>query len=212
VSKEKIIIALPKGRILESLLAEAKNLELTFEDDFFNENSRKLSFSTSIKNLSVIKVRSFDVPTIVSKGGADIGISGSDVLEEFSFSNLYTPFDLKIGKCKLALASSKNAKPLNELGSHLLVASKYPNLTRRYFSAKGLQAEIIKLNGSIEIAPKIGLCDYIVDLVSTGKTLKENNMVVRDVILEVSSKVILNKISLKTKDLSSILQELQKLS
>lgn len=207
MNSEKIVIAFPKGRILADFLKEQKNLSFKLEEDFFNENSRKLSFKTSIKNLEAIKVRSFDVPTIVAKGGADIGISGSDVLEEFSFTNIYTVFNLKLGKCTLALASKKNLKEKTQ--SHIPVATKYVNITKAFFAKKSIQAETIKLNGSIEIASKIGLCDYIVDLVSSGKTLQENNMEIKEVIMQVCSKVIVNKASLKTKNLSAILNSLK---
>lgn len=207
MNSEKIVIAFPKGRILEDFFKTPKNLPLKLEEDFFNEASRKLSFKTNIKNLEVIKVRSFDVPTIVAKGGADVGISGSDVLEEFSFTNIYTVFNLKIGKCSLALASKKNLEEQKQ--SHVPVATKYVNLTKAFFAKKSIQAETIKLNGSIEIASKIGLCDYIVDLVSSGKTLEENNMEIKEVIMNVCSKVIVNKASLKTKNLSEILNTLK---
>lgn len=207
MNSKKIVVAFPKGRILEDFFKNPQNVTLKIEEDFFNENSRKLSFKTNIKNLEVIKVRSFDVPTIVAKGGADVGISGSDVLEEFSFTNIYTVFNLKIGKCSLALASKKNLREKKQ--SHVPVATKYVNLTKAFFAKKSIQAETIKLNGSIEIASKIGLCNYIVDLVSSGRTLEENNMEIKEVIMNVCSKVIVNKASLKTKNLSEILNTLK---
>ncbi len=207
MNSKKIVVAFPKGRILDDFFKDPQNVTLKIEGDFFNESSRKLSFKTNIKNLEVIKVRSFDVPTIVAKGGADVGISGSDVLEEFSFTNIYTVFNLKIGKCSLALASKKNLREQKQ--SHVPVATKYVNLTKAFFAKKSIQAETIKLNGSIEIASKIGLCNYIVDLVSSGRTLEENNMEIKEVIMSVCSKVIVNKASLKTKNLSEILNTLK---
>lgn len=200
LQKNELVIALPKGRILD----EARNLfqKINFvpEQDFYNENSRKLVFSTNIKNLKIIKVRSFDVATFVKFGAADLGICGLDVLEEFISNDIYRLFDLKIGKCRLAIAAKKNADHNFKNKSHLRIASKYPNLTGNYFSAINIQAECIKLNGAMELAPHLNLCDFIVDLVSSGQTLRENNLVEIEKIMDVSSYFIINRNAFKTKN------------
>jgi len=173
----KIILAVPKGRILEELKPFLLNKNILIEEDFFNENSRKLIFNTNIDNLEVVKVRSFDVANIVKYGGADIGICGSDVIEEFSSSEIYSILDLNIGKCRLSIAQPNNADKNFANYQQLKIATKYLNIAQKYFNQQGFQAEFIKLNGSIEIATKLNLCNFIVDLVSSGKTLIENNMI-----------------------------------
>lgn len=193
----KTTIAIPKGRILEELSPILKGSEIEPEADFYSENSRKLIFSSKNKKFNLIKVRSFDVATFVSIGAAQIGICGNDVLQEFNYENLYSPVDLKIGKCRLSIAGQKKAQNYNNQ-SHIRVATKYVNLTKNYFAKKAIQAECIKLNGSIELAPKLGICDLIVDLVSTGNTLKANNMSEIETILDVSSRLIVNKQAYKT--------------
>ncbi len=198
---KKIILAVPKGRILEELEPLLKKIKIIPEPDFFDEKSRKLTFSTNFSNLEIVKIRSFDVASFVKFGGADIGICGKDVIEEFSSSEFYSILDLKIGKCRLALAKeihcNKNLLTLN----NIRVATKYTKIAQEYFAKNGIQAEVIKLNGAIEIAPKLKLCDFIIDLVSSGKTLQENNMVEVEKILEVSSYLIANRTSLKTKNI-----------
>ncbi len=193
---KKFLFAVPKGRISEELnplLAKAKIIP---EPDFFDEFSRKIIFKTNHKSLEMIKVRSFDVATFVKFGGADLGVCGRDVLEEFSSKEIFPVFDLKIGKCRLSIAAKKDYNL--SANSHIRVATKYPALTSKYFSNLGVQAEIIKLNGSIEIAPSLNLCDVIVDLVSSGKTLLENDMVELQKILDVTSCLIVNRTSFKT--------------
>ncbi|MES2678098.1 MAG: ATP phosphoribosyltransferase [Pseudomonadota bacterium] len=197
--KKDLIIAIPKGRILNDLRALFLQIGFVPEADFYNENSRKLIFESNFSNLKIIKVRSFDVATIVKFGGADLGVCGSDVLEEFSSPDIYPLFDLEIGKCRLAIAA-KNGNDDFTGKSHLRIATKYLNLTNNYFSAQGIQAECIKLNGAMELAPHLNLCDYIVDLVSTGNTLKENGLQEIRKILDVSSYFIANRHSLKTKN------------
>ena len=198
---KKIILAVPKGRILEELAPLLKKIGIIPELDFFDEKSRKLTFSTNFLNLEIVKVRSFDVASFVKFGGADIGICGKDVIEEFSSSEFYSILDLKIGKCRLALAKeiacNKNLLTL----SNVRVATKYTKIAQEYFAKNGIQAEVIKLNGAIEIAPKLKLCDFIIDLVSSGKTLQENNMIEVEKILDVSSYLIANRTSLKTKNI-----------
>ena len=199
---KKIILALPKGRILDELKPFFKKINFEIEPDFFNENSRKLTFSSSFDFLDVVKVRSFDVATFVKFGGADMGICGLDVIREFASPQILSVIDLNIGKCRLSIAG-KDRSEVNILKkwqekSHLRIATKYPKIANKYFAELGVQTEIIKLNGSIEIAVKLNLCDYILDLVSTGKTLQENNMTEVKTILEVSSYLVVNRNSIKT--------------
>jgi ATP phosphoribosyltransferase len=191
----KFLLAVPKGRILQEVNPVFSKAGIIPEPDFFDENSRKIIFKTNLENLEMIKVRSFDVATFVKFGGADLGICGFDVLEEFSSKEIFPILDLSIGKCRLSIAGKKTLTTNN---SHIRVATKYPTITQKYFSKKGVQAEIIKLNGSIEIAPSLNLCDVIVDLVSSGKTLQENDMIEFEKILDVTSHLIVNRASFKT--------------
>jgi len=201
-NKDKIILALPKGRILEDTLPILDEVGIKLDDSFFDKNCRELSFSTNIDNLDVIRVRSFDVATFVSYGAADIAIAGSDVIKEFNYQNIYSPIDLKVGKCYLALAAPVEYVENNNeemWNSHIRVATKYVNMTKRYYAEQGIQAECIKLNGAIELAPKLNLCSRIVDLVSSGATLKANGLVEVEKIMDVSSMLVVNRGSFKTK-------------
>ena len=171
VSTAPLTLALPKGRILKEALPLLARLGIVPEPDFADEDSRKLVFETSRPDVRIIRVRSFDAATFVAFGAAEIGIAGNDVLMEFDFTELYAPVDLGIGHCRLSVAQpAALAGDMSSL-SHVRVATKYPSLTRRHFAARGIQAEVIKLNGAMELAPLCGLADRIVDLVSTGKTL-----------------------------------------
>lgn len=191
-------MAVPKGRILKELIPLLQNANIIPEDDFFDDSSRKLVFSTNLENLDIVKVRSFDVATFVKFGAADIGICGLDVLKEFSSLEIFPVLDLGIGKCRLSIAAKEsNTLDLSKL-SHIRIATKYTSLANEYFASKGVQAEAIKLNGAMEIAPKLGLCDFILDLVSTGKTLAENDMVEIEKVMDVSSFLIVNRASFKT--------------
>ena len=173
-------------------------MSLKLEEDFYNKNSRKLSFKTNINNFEVIRVRSFDVATFVAFGAAQIGVAGDDVLTEFEYDEIYSVLDLKIGKCRLSIAKRKNDKKvLNQKSGHILIATKYKNTVTNYFAEKGIRAECIKLNGAIELAPQLGICSSIVDLVSTGKTLNENNLEETEVLLNITSKLIVNKVAYK---------------
>ena len=195
---KKIILAVPKGRILKDLIPFFEKMNLKLEEDFYNKNSRKLSFKTNNNNFEVIRVRSFDVATFVAFGAAQIGVAGDDVLTEFEYDEIYSVLDLKIGKCRLSIAKRKNDKKvLNQKSGHILVATKYKNTVTNYFAEKGIRAECIKLNGAIELAPKLGICSSIVDLVSTGKTLNENNLEETEVLLNITSKLIVNKVAYK---------------
>ena len=196
-----IVLALPKGRILDEagpLLARAGIFP---EADYADESSRRLRFPTNHAALDAIRVRSFDVATFVAFGAAQIGICGGDVLAEFDYPEVYAPLDLGIGKCRISVAEPKDEAGLTDFArtSCLRVASKYPNMAKKHFAAKGVQAEIVALNGSMELAPGLGLSRVIVDLVQTGSTLKANGLVETDIIAQVSSKLIVNRIALKTR-------------
>jgi ATP phosphoribosyltransferase len=193
-----LIIALPKGRILMEALPLLARIGIVPEADFTDQNSRKLTFATSRDDVRVIRVRSFDVATFVAFGAAQLGIAGNDVLMEFDFSEIYAPVDLGIGHCRLSVAQPAALDPDLSRLSHVRVATKYPGLTRRHFAARGLQAEVIKLNGAMELAPLVGLSSRIVDLVSTGKTLAENGLVEVEVIANITSRLIANRAAFKT--------------
>lgn len=196
-----IIIALAKGRIQEEAVPILEKAGIFPEQSFFDESSRQLQFACTNPDISIIRVRSFDVPTFVAFGAAQLGIAGSDVLSEFDYPDLYTPLDLNIGHCRLSIAEStaKNNPDLERI-SHVRVATKYPNLTSRYFAGKGVQAECIKLSGAMELAPKLELAPYIVDLVSSGRTLKENGLREVETIMKVSSRLIVNRAAFKTRN------------
>ena len=200
MTDKKLILAVPKGRILEELLPLLQKCGIEPEAAFSDPKSRALKFTTNHDNLDIIRVRAFDVATFTAFGAAHLGVVGSDVIEEFDYSELYAPVDLKIGGCRLsvavpnALVSTVNHKNL----SHVKVVTKYPNLTRRYFATRDIQAECVKLNGAMEIAPTLGLADHIVDLVSTGSTLKANGLSEVEEILSISSHLVVNRTALKT--------------
>jgi ATP phosphoribosyltransferase len=166
--------------------------------DFHNPKSRALAFGTNRADMRLIRVRAFDVATFVAHGAAQVGIVGSDVIEEFDYADLYAPVDLGIGICRLSVARLASDVEEAASASHLRVATKYPSLTRRHFEAAGVQAECVKLNGAMELAPSLGLARQIVDLVSTGTTLRENGLVETATILEISARLIVNRTALKT--------------
>ena len=194
----QLTFAVPKGRILDEALPVMARAGVEPEAEFHDPKSRALAFATTRADMRIIRVRAFDVATFVAHGAAQVGIVGSDVIEEFDYADLYAPVDLGIGLCRLSVA--RMASDTDEAGaaSHLRVATKYPSLTRRHFEAAGVQAECVKLNGAMELAPSLGLARQIVDLVSTGKTLKDNGLVETDVILEISARLIVNRTALKT--------------
>lgn len=196
-----VIIAVPKGRILEEALPLLAAVGIVPEPAFSDDSSRALSFSTNQPGISLIRVRAFDVATFVAHGAAQLGIVGSDVLMEFDYSELYAPVDLGIGHCRLSVAEPADlAEKDDPRGwSHVRVATKYPALTRRHFEARGVQAECVKLNGAMELAPLLGLSSRIVDLVSSGRTLKENGLVEVEVITQVSARLIVNRAAFKTR-------------
>jgi len=196
-----LTIAVPKGRILSELQPLMQRVGIYPEEAFFDEDSRQLQFSCKGQPITLIRVRSFDVPTFVAFGGAHVGMAGSDVLMEFDYSDIYQPLDLKIGRCRLSVAAlAKDAEALKRSReSHVRIATKYPHITQGYFASRGVQAECIKLNGAMELAPSLGLAPRIVDLVSSGKTLSANGLVETDVICEVSSRLIINRSIFKTR-------------
>ncbi len=192
-----LIFAVPKGRILDEALPLMARVGVVPEAAFHDKSNRALSFGCEAEDMRIIRVRAFDVATFVAHGAAQAGIVGSDVVEEFAYPDLYAPVDLDIGHCRLSVAEPAGQ---NETGraSHLRVASKYPNLTRRHFERQGVQAEVVKLNGAMELAPGLGLASRIVDLVSSGQTLKDNGLVETSTILQISARLIVNRAALKT--------------
>jgi ATP phosphoribosyltransferase len=193
---ENIIFAIPKGRILDEALPLMKDAGIEPAADFFNKESRALQFATNDPAVSIIRVRAFDVATFVAHGAAHIGIVGSDVIDEFDYSELYAPVDLGIGKCRISVAELADA-PQDPAAGHVCVATKYPAITRRHYQAQGIQTECVKLNGAMELAPLLGLSGRIVDLVSTGRTLAENGLVETEVISQVSARLIVNRAAFK---------------
>ncbi len=200
-ARDKLIIALPKGRVLDAAIGLLAQIGIEPEAAFHDKDSRQLRFATNRADLDIIRVRSFDVATFVAFGAAHLGIAGSDVLLEFEYAELYAPLDLGIGICRLVVAEPEEVRAKDDprRWSHVRVATKYPNLTRRHFAERGVQAECIKLHGAMELAPSLGLCRRIVDLVETGSTLKANGLVEVEKIADVSSRLIVNRAALKTR-------------
>ncbi|WP_109809335.1 ATP phosphoribosyltransferase [Sphingosinithalassobacter portus] len=198
---DPIILAVPKGRILEEALPLLAQVGIVPEPDFGDKNSRALRFRTNRPDIDLIRVRAFDVATFVAHGAAQLGIVGSDVLAEFDYSELYAPVDLGIGHCRISVAEPADlaAKDDPRGWSHVRIATKYPHITRAHFEKRGVQAECVKLNGAMELAPKLGLAPRIVDLVSSGRTLKENGLVEVEVIENVTSRLIVNRAAFKTR-------------
>ncbi|WP_164115383.1 ATP phosphoribosyltransferase [Sphingorhabdus sp. Alg239-R122] len=194
------IFAIPKGRILDDALPILEQAGIVPEKGFFDKSNRALKFGTNREDIDIIRVRAFDVATFVAHGAAQIGIVGSDVIDEFQYSDLYAPVDLGFGHCRLSVAEPAEKAGTDDLAgaSHVRVATKYPNLTRRHFEAMGVQAECVKLNGAMELAPSLGLSRRIVDLVESGRTLKENGLVETSKIMNVSARLIVNRAALKT--------------
>jgi ATP phosphoribosyltransferase len=195
-----LVLALPKGRILDEaggLLAAAG---IVPAPDFADENARRLRFETNDPALDVVRVRPFDVATFVAHGAAAIGICGADVLMEFDYPEIYAPLDLGIGRCRVSVAEPAATAGRDDPSrwSRVTVATKYPNTARRHFAARGIHAEIVHLNGAMELAPSLGLSRLIVDLVQTGSTLKANGLVETEVIAPVTSRLIVNRTALKT--------------
>lgn len=196
--EETLTIALPKGRIL-------KETSILFKDagfDFSNilKDDRRLIFEDVAEGFRFMILRNQDIPTYVEHGAADLGIAGRDTLIEQA-KDLYEPLDLNIGACRMVVAEPKELRASDNPRhwTHIRVATKYPDITLRHFLAKGIQVEIIKLYGSIELAPLLGLSERIVDLVQTGETLRKNGLVEVETIMQITSKLVCNRASLKTK-------------
>jgi ATP phosphoribosyltransferase len=196
-----LVLALPKGRILKELGPMLARTGIVPAADFHDEGSRRLRFETNNPSLDVVRVRSFDVATFVAFGAAQIGICGADVLMEHDYPEIYAPLDLGIGRCRVSVA-----EPVEVAGradrkrlSRVAVATKYPNIARQHFARQGIQAEVVHLNGAMELAPALGLSNLIVDLVQTGSTLKANGLVETEVIAPVTSRLIVNRTALKTR-------------
>jgi ATP phosphoribosyltransferase len=200
-TKDKLVIALPKGRILDEAMPLVRAAGIEPEPDFDNPKSRALRFATNHPHIDIIRVRSFDVATFVAFGAAHLGIAGNDVLMEFDYPEIYAPLDLRIGACRLSVAEPTDLAASDDplRWSHVRIATKYPEITRRHFAARGVQAECVKLNGAMELAPSLGLCTRIVDLVSSGDTLRANGLKEVEVIAEVTSRLIVNRAALKTR-------------
>ncbi|WP_416190094.1 ATP phosphoribosyltransferase [Neisseria sp. CCUG17229] len=194
-----LTIALSKGRIFEETLPLLAAAGIVPTEN--PEESRKLIIDTNHENIRLVIVRASDVPTYVQYGAADFGIAGKDVLIEHGGDGLYQPLDLQIAKCRMMVAVRKgfDYKNVSQPGSRLRIATKYPNIAAEHFAAKGVHVDIIKLYGSMELAPLVGLSDAIVDLVSTGGTLKANNLEAVEHIIDISSRLVVNKAALKTK-------------
>ncbi|HZH27666.1 MAG TPA: ATP phosphoribosyltransferase [Azospirillaceae bacterium] len=198
---EPLVLALPKGRILKELRPILARAGIVPEPDFDDGDSRKLQFATNLPHLTIVRVRSFDVATFVAFGAAHLGVAGNDVLMEFDYPEIYAPLDLGIGKCRLSVAAPAEMVGIDDpvRWSRIRVATKYPEVTRRHFERRGVQAECIKLNGAMELAPALGLCRRIVDLVSSGATLKANGLVEVEKIADVTSRLIVNRAAFKTR-------------
>lgn len=206
-----ITFALPKGRIMQDSMELFAKIGITCPE--MEKGSRKLVFENRESKFRFMAVRATDVPTYVEYGCADLGVVGKDTLLEQG-KDLYEPIDLKFGYCRMVVAEPKALRQEDDPAnwSNIRVATKYPNVTERFFAAKGIQVELIKLYGSIELAPLVGLSERIVDLVSTGATLRENGMVEVETIAEITSRLIVNRASLKTKHqrITEIIEGLEK--
>ena len=194
-----ITLALSKGRILDECLPLLKAAGIELKED--PDTSRKLILATSRPEVRVVLVRASDVPTYVQYGGADLGVAGKDVLLEHSGEGLYIPLDLKIARCRMSVAVRADFDYASAVkqGSRIRVATKYTGVARQFFADKGVHVDLIKLYGSMELAPLTGLADAIVDLVSTGSTLKANALLEVEKIMDISSRLIVNQAALKLK-------------
>jgi len=204
---DTLTIALSKGRILQETLPLIAAAGIEPLEDI--SKSRKLIFDTTDSRVKLIIIRATDVPTYVQYGGADMGVTGKDVLMEHGADGLYEPLDLKIAKCRLMTAAKKDAKPVS---GRLKVATKFVNLAKQYYAGQGIQADIIKLYGAMELAPILGLADEIVDIVDTGNTLKANGLEARELIHTISTRLVVNRASMKMKHdhIQSIIDQLAK--
>ncbi|NQV68580.1 MAG: ATP phosphoribosyltransferase [Pseudohongiella sp.] len=195
MNSTQLVIALTKGRILDEVLPLFEQANIVPAENI-NE-SRKLIFDTNLENVKLMVIRGSDVPTYVQFGSADMGVVGKDLLLEYGDEGFYEPLDLKIAECRLMTAEPVGSTPVQ---GRLKVATKFTNIAKKYFAEQGKQIELIKLNGALELAPSMGLADSIVDIVDTGKTLVANGLEPRELIAHISSRVIVNKASMKIKN------------
>lgn len=191
---KQLILALSKGRILDETLPLLAEAGITPAEDL--KASRKLLFDTNVPEVKLVVIRATDVPTYVQLGAADVGIAGKDVLLEHGAEGLYEPLDLDIARCRLMTAGVQGAKPAQ---ARLRVATKFVNVARRYYATQGIQAEVIKLYGAMELAPMMNLADEIVDIVDTGTTLRANGMEPRELIADISTRLVVNQASMTMK-------------
>ena len=200
-ANESLVLALPKGRILDEVMPVVLRVGIRPEPAFDELDDRRLRFATNVDGLDIIRVRSFDVATFVAFGAAHLGVAGNDVLMEFDYPEIYAPVDLGVGRCRLVVAEPKDMVSTDDPStwSSVRVATKYPTLTSQHFARRGVQAECIKLNGALELAPQLGLCQRIVDLVATGRTLKANGLVEVERIADITSRLAVNRAAWKTR-------------
>ncbi len=200
-ANDRLTLAVPRGRILSELVPLLVRAGIEPEAAFADEDARQLRFATNQPALEIVRVRSFDVATFVAFGAAQFGVAGNDVIMEFDYPELYAPVDLKIGQCRLSVAEPREIGERDDPArwSHIRIATKYPRITRQHFARRGVQAECITLSGAMELAPGLGLCRRIVDLVSTGATLAANDLVEVEQIARVSARLIVNRAALKTR-------------
>jgi ATP phosphoribosyltransferase len=207
---EKLILALPKGRILKEVMPIVSRAGIEPEPAFNDKANRQLRFATNRPKLDIIRVRSFDAATFIAFGAAHIGVVGADVLSEFNYSEIYAPLDLDLGACRMVVAEPKELVGVDDPAawSHVRVATKYPGITQRHFAARGVQAECIKLSGAIELAPGLNVCRRIVDLVSSGDTLRANGLVEVEQIMTITSRLAVNRAAWKTrpKEINSLIE------
>ncbi len=200
-ANNRLTLAVPRGRILGELTPLLARADVEPEAAFADEDARQLRFATNQPALEIVRVRSFDVATFVAFGAAQLGVAGNDIIMEFDYPELYAPVDLKIGQCRLSVAEPREIGERDDPArwSHIRIATKYPRITRRHFARRGVQAECITLSGAMELAPGLGLCRRIVDLVSSGATLAANDLVEVEEIARISARLIVNRAALKTR-------------
>jgi ATP phosphoribosyltransferase len=198
---EKLVLALPKGRILRDVMPLVRAAGITPEAAFEDKDARQLRFTTNHPDIDIIRVRSFDVATFVAFGAAHIGVAGADVLMEFDYPEIYAPLDLGVGRCRIVVAEPADMVDGDDPAtwSHVRVATKYPAIARHHFAQRGVQAECVTLHGAMELAPQLDLCRRIVDLVSTGETLAANGLVEVELIAHVTSRLAINRTAWKTR-------------
>ncbi|GKW48394.1 ATP phosphoribosyltransferase [Halomonas sp. NCCP-2165] len=203
---KQLILALSKGRILDETLPLLADAGIEPAEDL--GKSRKLLFDTNLPDVKLVVIRATDVPTYVQLGAADLGVAGKDVLLEHGVEGLYEPLDLEIAKCKLMTAGVAGAEPSR---ARRRVATKFVNVARRYYAERGIQAEVIKLYGAMELAPLMNLADEIVDIVDTGNTLRANGMEPRELIAPISTRLVVNKaaMTMKHERLKPLLERLE---